>query len=330
MKAAEDVAKKQTTVDETMGTVLRIQTGGESKRAEEALGNLRRAVAGYDPAVEDDARAHAEAGHVEDDAEANAGADAPADVEPLAQTEILQAGLEAGANKALEAAETQEEKRRADEEKQRADAAEAKNDELVQKLAKALARTRAAEDAAKSMGEELRELKAEHENELRKLKAEHKEELLQLVASKDTYKMRMSQIEQTLERMGTLEETRHALQQTLKTAEQVEQAELEKKDRVQRKAPPPSPTCVKAQGPQPKRKAKERGGLSEKQGENSSQLGPSELPEAQVTVNVEAAQRAKGSFKVVSRSSEEGVQTMATSSSSSPVPPSPASERFVL
>ena len=90
------------------------------------------------------------------------------------------------------------------------------------------------------------------------------------------------------------------------------------------------PTCVKAQGPQPKRKAKERGGLSEKQGENSSQPGPSELPEAQVTVNVEAAQRAKGSFKVVSRSSEEGVQTMATSSSSSPVPPSPASERFVL
>ena len=79
-----------------------------------------------------------------------------------------------------------------------------------------------------------------------------------------------------------------------------------------------------------KRKAKERGGLSEKQGENSSQPGPSELPEAQVTVNVEAAQRAKGSFKVVSRSSEEGVQTMATSSSSSPVPPSPASERFVL
>ena len=125
--------------------------------------------------------------------------------------------------------------------------------------------------------------------------------------------MRMSQIEQTLERMGTLDETRHALQQTLKAAEQVEQAELEKKDRVQRKAPPPSPTCVKAQGPQPKRKAKERGGLSEKQGENSSQPGPSELPEAQVTVNVEAAQRAKGSFKVVSRSSEEGVQTMATS-----------------
>ena len=31
-----------------------------------------------------------DAGHVEDDAEANAGADAPADVEPLAQTEILQ------------------------------------------------------------------------------------------------------------------------------------------------------------------------------------------------------------------------------------------------
>ena len=63
MKAAEDVAKKQTTVDETMGTVLRIQTGGESKRAEEALGNLRRAVAGCGPAVEDDARAHAEAGN---------------------------------------------------------------------------------------------------------------------------------------------------------------------------------------------------------------------------------------------------------------------------
>ena len=63
MKAAEDVAKKQTTVDETMGTVLRIQAGGEGKRAEEALGNLRRAVAGYDPAVEDAARAHAEAGN---------------------------------------------------------------------------------------------------------------------------------------------------------------------------------------------------------------------------------------------------------------------------
>ena len=140
MKAAEDVAKKQTTVDETMGTVLRIQTGGESKRAEEALGNLRRAVAGYDPAVEDDARAHAEAGHVEDDAEAsnkaiveaNAGADAPADVEPLAQTEILQAGLEAGANKAQEAAVTQEEKQRADEEKRRADEEKRRADACLQ------------------------------------------------------------------------------------------------------------------------------------------------------------------------------------------------------
>ena len=64
--------------------------------------------------------------------EANAGADAPADVEPLAQTEILLAGLEAGANKAQEAAMTQEEKQRADEEKRRADEEKRRADACLQ------------------------------------------------------------------------------------------------------------------------------------------------------------------------------------------------------